>query len=212
MANPKNGLNLVPTSPSGGNVRGQRQLHSINEKQMNEIKIPLSKTKLIFAFIGSLIFVVLGREFILKPEKYVSYIFRSVDLITTVGYATFILCSLCLLYIFYKAFDKKPGLIVSINGITDNSNFASVGLIEWSEIIGIRTQQVMSSKFILINVLHPEKYIQNSSKFKALLMKSTLKMYGTPISITSNSLNYNFDELERLLKTEFDKYGNTPNA
>lgn len=178
---------------------------------MNEIKIPLSKTKLIFAFIGSVIFIVLGREFILKPEKYVSFIIRSAELIAVVGYASVIFSGLCLIYIFYKAFDKKPGLIVNGNGITDNSNFTSVGLIEWSEIIGIRTQQFMSNRFLLIDVLNPEKFIQNSSKFKASLMKENLKMYGTPISITSNSLRYNFDELERLLNTEFDKYSNTPN-
>ena len=178
---------------------------------MNEIKIPLSKRKLIFAFIASIIFVLLGIQFILKPEKYISFIFRSEELITVVGYVSLLFFGVCLVYIFYKAFDKKPGLIVNKNGITDNSNFSSVGLIEWSEIIGIRTQQVMSTKFILIDVLNPEKFIQKSSKFKASLMKANLKMYGTPLSITSNSLKYNFDEMERLLKTEFDKYGNTPN-
>ncbi|MCW1148556.1 STM3941 family protein [Flavobacterium lacisediminis] len=178
---------------------------------MNEIKIPLSKTKLIFAFIGSVIFILLGREFILKPDKYVSPIMRSPELIAIVGYASVIFFGLCLIYIFYKAFDKKPGLIVNRNGITDNSNFASAGLIEWSEIIGIRTQQVMSTKFILIDVSNPEKFIQKSSKFKASIMKANLKMYGTPLSITSNSLRYNFEEMERLLKTEFDKYSSTPN-
>ena len=178
---------------------------------MNEIKIPLSKTKLIFAFIGSVTFILLGREFILKPEKYVSTVMRSTELIAVVGFASVIFFGLCLIYIIYKAFDKKPGLIVNANGITDNSNFASVGLIEWSEIIGIRTQQIMSTKFILIDVLNPEKFIQKSSKYKASLMKANLKMYGTPLSITSNSLTYNFEKMESLLKTEFEKYKITPN-
>ncbi|MBF6640197.1 hypothetical protein IVB69_01765 [Flavobacterium sp. J49] len=178
---------------------------------MSEIRIALSKRKLIFAFIGSIIFVALGIQFILKPESYVSFSHRNFELIRIVGYASLIFFGLCLIYIIFKAFDKKPGLVVNENGITDNSNFTSVGLIEWSEIIGIRTEQVMSTKFILIDVLSPEKFIQNSPKFKATLMKSNLKMYGTPLSITSNSLSYNFNELEKLLKTEFDKYRNTPN-
>ncbi len=178
---------------------------------MNEIKIPLSKTKLIFAFIGSAIFILIGREFILMPEKYVSPLMRSPELIAIVGYASVIFFGLCLIYILYKASDKKPGLIVNGNGITDNSNFSSVGLIEWSEIIGIRSQQVMSTKFILIDVLNPEKFIQKSSKFKASLLKTNMKMYGTPLSITSNSLRYNFDEMEKLLKTEFEKHKITPN-
>ncbi|RKS02857.1 STM3941 family protein [Flavobacterium sp. 102] len=178
---------------------------------MSEIRIALSKRKLIFAFIASIIFVAIGIKFILKPESYVSFSHRNFELIRIVGYASLIFFGLCLIYIIFKAFDKKPGLIVNENGITDNSNFTSFGLIEWSEIIGIRTEQVMSTKFILIDVLSPEKFIQNSPKFKATLMKSNLKMYGTPLSITSNSLSYNFNELEKLLKTEFDKYRNTPN-
>jgi hypothetical protein len=178
---------------------------------MNEIKIPLSKTKLAFAFIGSVIFIVLGREFILKPEKYVSSIMRSTELIAIVGYASVIFFGLCLIFVCYKAFDRKPGLIINEKGITDNSNYTSVGLIEWSEITGIRTQQVMSTRFILIDVLNPEKFIEKSSKFKASLMKTNMKMYGTPLSITSNSLRYNFDELEKLLKSEFDDYRVTHN-
>jgi len=175
---------------------------------MREIRIALSKKKLIFGFIGSIIFVVLGIQFILKPVSYVSFLYRNVELIRIVGYASLIFFGFCLIYILCKAFDKKPGLIINENGITDNSNFTSVGLIEWSEIIGIRTQQVMKTKFILIDVLNPEKYIQNSTKFKATLMKGNLKMYGTPLSITSNSLSYNFNELEKLLNTEFNKYKN----
>ena len=178
---------------------------------MSEIRIALSKRKLIFAFIGSVIFVVLGIQFILKPEEYISSRFKSEELISVIGYASLLFFGLCLIYIFYKAFDKKPGLIVNRNGIIDNTSFISVGLIEWSQITGFRSLQVKSTKFLLIDVLNPEKFIQNSSKSKAFLRKVNLKMYGSPISITSNSLKCNFDELERLLKTEFDKYGNTPN-
>lgn len=122
------------------------------------------------------------------------------------GYITIVFFGLCLIYLFYKAFDKKPGLIINKFGITDNSNYTSVGLIKWSEIIGIRTQEVVSNKFILIDVLEPEKFIQRSSKFKATLMKTNLKMYGTPISITSNSLSCSFDELETLLAEELKKH------
>jgi len=111
-----------------------------------------------------------------------------------------------LIYIFYKAFDQKPGLVINEKGITDNSNFTSVGLIEWSQIKGIRMAQVMSNRFVLIDVVNPEKYLQESSKFKASLMKSNLKIYGTPITITSNSLRCNFNELEKLLQEALSKY------
>lgn len=171
---------------------------------MNEIKIPLSKTKLVFAFIGSVLFILLGLQFIINPEKYVSYLFKSTELITIIGYISLLFICLCLIFIVYKFFDKKPGLVINDKGIIDNSNFGSVGLIKWNEIKGIRTHQVMSNKFILIDVTNPEKYVQGNSKLKRYLMKMSMKMYGTPISITSNSLKCNFDELERVLKNEFE--------
>jgi hypothetical protein len=176
--------------------------------KMKEFKIGLSKRKLFFAFIGSTIFVLLGIQFIQKPEKYISFVFRNAELIRIVGFASIIFFGLCLIYILFKSFDKKPGLIINQNGITDNSHFCSVGLINWSQIIGIRTQQVMSTKFLLIDVSNPEDFIQKSSSFKAWLMKTNLKMYKTPLSITSNSLNYNFDDLEKLLHQEWNKYTN----
>ena len=36
--------------------------------------------------------------------------------------------------------------------------------------------------------------------FKRKLMQGNMKMYGTPLSITSNTLKYNFDDLQRLIK------------
>ena len=39
-------------------------------------------------------------------------------------------------------------------------------------------------------------------------MEVNMKMYGTPLSITSYTLQYNFKELERLLQTEFEKNKN----
>ncbi|TDO97732.1 STM3941 family protein [Flavobacterium sp. 245] len=176
---------------------------------MTEFTIGLSKRKLFFAFIGSTIFLILGIQFIFEPEKYISSVFRNTEFIRIAGFASFIFSGLCLIYIVFKAFDKKPGLIVNQNGITDNSNFSSVGLIKWSEIIGIRTQQVMSTKFLLIDVSNPKDFIQKSSSFKAWLMKANLKMYHTPLSITSNSLKYNFDDLEKLVHQEWSKYKNS---
>jgi len=39
-------------------------------------------------------------------------------------------------------------------------------------------------------------------------MNGNMKMYGTPFSITANTLNYNFDELEKLLNEKFKEQQN----
>lgn len=124
-----------------------------------------------------------------------------------------IVVSLCMsffvvtgVYALRKIFDKKAGLIIDSNGITDNSNGASVGLIEWQDIADVEIKHVTSTKFILINVVNPEKYIKKAkSKMKAKLMRSNMKLVGTPIAITSSTLKYDFKNLEKLLQTEFKR-------
>ncbi len=98
-----------------------------------------------------------------------------------------------------KLFDKRIGLIVDRDGITDNTNAASVGLINWTDITGIKTEQIMSTKFLLIYTSNPDKYLERVKGLKRKLMQGNMKMYGTPLSIPSNTLKYNFDKLEKLI-------------
>lgn len=175
---------------------------------MSEIRIGLSKRKIFLALIGSAIFVILGIQFILNPEHFASHSHRSPEFLKIVGFASVIFFGICLIFILFKIFDKKPGLIINDNGITDNSHYGSVGLIDWSKIKGIRTVQVKSTKILLIDVSDPEEFIKKSSWTIALLMKASVKMCRTPLSIASTSLNCNFDDLEKLVLKKWNKYKN----
>ena len=67
----------------------------------------------------------------------------------------------------------------------------------------------MSTKFLLIDITNPEKYIGKAKNgMQAKLMKANINMYETPLSITSNTLKYNFGELEKLIQTEFKRNKN----
>ena len=57
----------------------------------------------------------------------------------------------------------------------------------------------MSTKFLLIYTSNPDKYLERVNGLKRKLMQSNMTMYGTPLSITSNTLKYNFDNLEKLI-------------
>jgi len=99
-------------------------------------------------------------------------------------------------------FDLAPTVndyVIGTDG--DNSNATSIGLIKWTDIIGITTSQVMSSKFIMIEVQNPEEYIAKAKNpISKRAMKANMKMYGSPITIISKSLKYNFPKLESTLK------------
>jgi len=57
----------------------------------------------------------------------------------------------------------------------------------------------MATRFLLIFISNPNKYLDRVSGFRRKLMKGNMKMYGTPLSITSNTLKYNFKDLEKLI-------------
>jgi hypothetical protein len=105
-----------------------------------------------------------------------------------------------------KILNKKIGLIIDSNGITDDTNLTSIGLIEWNDIIEIRTEQIMTTKFLLIDVNNPEKYIGKAKNgIQSFLMKFNMNKYETPLSISSSVLNFNFKELEKLIQTELKR-------
>ncbi|WP_082331975.1 STM3941 family protein [Mangrovimonas xylaniphaga] len=172
----------------------------------NKIEIQLSKTKILLLLIGATVFVTLGILFIINPEQYANIRFRNAETIRVAGIASAAFFGLCLVFITKKLFDKKVGLTIDQNGITDNSNATSIGLIEWDDIKNIGTVQVASTKILMLETDKPEKYIGRAkNRITKRAMKANHKMYGSPLSIISNSLKIKYDDLEQLIREEFEK-------
>src|SRR5689334_20773562 len=160
------------------------------------IEIKLSKIKSILTFFGSVAFVLVSFWLIGYADQQDSY---TPTFVKGAGYIGLIFFGLCALYIFYKLFDTKPGLVIDDNGILDNSSVASGHIIKWDKIVGLRIGQVNSTKFILIDLVDPDEFMQEIKGIKKTLMWGTYKMYGTPTSIANTTLNCDFDELYNLI-------------
>lgn len=178
----------------------------VKMKKMNRIEIPISRTKISMLLIATILFVVIGIFFIITPETFLTIFMRNPQIIRLVGISAVIFFGSAGIYGFRKLFDKTSGLIIDENGITDNTNASSVGLIEWNDIVEIKTEQVMSTRFLLIFISNPDLYLGRVKGFKQKLMKGNMKTYGTPLSITSNTLKYDFNELERLVKNRLNEH------
>ncbi|MBK8487822.1 MAG: STM3941 family protein [Chitinophagales bacterium] len=170
---------------------------------MNKIEIPLNKTKLFLGIGGSILFVILG-----------IYLFTSIEpnqtkfnttLVKIAGIAGILFFSTTGIYGVKKLFDNNDGLTIDDNGIIDNTNALSIGRIKWADITEIRTEQVMSTKFLLIFIKNPNEILKKAGGMKSKLMAGNMKMYGTPLSITSTTLKYNFNDLEKLLKDRLNE-------
>lgn len=173
----------------------------------DEIKIPLSKNKISLLFLGALLFVIFGIWFLYNPETFADSIYRprSSEFIQIVGIIAVVFFGICGIFAFKKLFDKKDGLIINKSGITDNSSGTSVGLIKWNDIVGIEIAKVHSQKFIMIEVSNPEYYISlKKSSIGKMTMKANYNQFGTPLSISANSLRINFAELRTIIEEQFD--------
>ncbi len=172
---------------------------------MQEIKIPLSKTKITLLLVGSMLFVFSGILAATDPSRFVSNRY-SENTVLFAGVAAIVFFGLCSFFIAKKVFSKTLGLEINEKGIIDNSGAASVGLIEWDDIAGYSKIEIASSKILMIHTSNPEKYIGRATNFIAKkAMTANHKMYGSPLSITANSLKIKFADLERLLAEQIEK-------
>uniref|UniRef100_UPI00404B9DB6 STM3941 family protein n=1 Tax=Gelidibacter sp. TaxID=2018083 RepID=UPI00404B9DB6 len=185
-----------------------------NQKLNDRIEIPLSKKKIILLLLAAIGFVCGGIWMVINPENAgrffnpitKRFLYLNSESIQIIGIVGILFFGAAAIYGTKKLFDKKIGLILDSNGITDNSNATSIGLIEWNDISDIRTKQVMSTKFLLIDIVNPEKYIGKAKNgIQSRLMKASMNMYETPLSITANTLSYDFVELEKLIQTAYKK-------
>lgn len=169
---------------------------------IEKTEIQLSKTKLLLMLLGSAAFVCLGIFFMLNPGEIRP---NKQTFIQIVGMASVLFFGLCLIFIARKMFDQKIGLMIDENGITDNSSGTSVGLIEWGDINEIASAQIASTKFILIGTTEAEKYINRAGNaLTKRAMQANQKLYGTPLSIASNTLKIKHNDLLAKVTESFE--------
>jgi hypothetical protein len=175
--------------------------------QDGQIEIPLSKKKMTLTLLGSIIFVGLGIWFLTNPPKINNSVFGNPTVIFIAGIASILFFGLVAATIFRKLSDKKAGLIISRQGIIDNSSGVSAGLILWTDIEEIKVSQVMSQKLLMFIVKNPQDYLNKvKNPLKRKGMEMNYRSYGSPISISANSLQTKFDDLYKLLTDKLKEY------
>ncbi|WP_288427241.1 STM3941 family protein [uncultured Spirosoma sp.] len=175
---------------------------------MNKVEIPLNKAKLLLGIGGSILFVILGVWLFTHANDFQNLsvrILKNPTLIKGLGIASILFFSATGIYGIRKSFDNQIGLIIDEQGIFDNTNASSVGLIKWTDITGIKNQQVASTKFLLIYTKNPHYYLDKVTGLKRKMLEGNNSMYGTPLSITSGTLKYNFSDLEKLIIDRLNK-------
>lgn len=170
---------------------------------MDTIKVKGSIKKKILLVLGGLLFTMAGLVCAISPENVVSHMYRNTFFIRIVGIIGVLFFGFGSIKFIYSFFTKKYYIIISDEGIFDNSNPSSVGLIKWDDIISIQRIKIISVKFLMIKVKNPQKYINAKHKLYRKAQMNDFKLVGTPILISTNTLNYSFDKFEEIILKAF---------
>jgi hypothetical protein len=173
-------------------------------KETERIEIQLSKSKLTLLFLGSIMFVGLGAWYVISPPKVNISIFTNPTVVFIVGLVSILFFGLVGFFIFKKLFDKSPGLIITAEGVFDNSSGISAGFVPWTDIVEIKETKVVNQLFINLVVKNPQDYIdRQKSAFKRKSIQINYKSYGTVIGISTNGLKIKYKELKAILDSRF---------
>jgi hypothetical protein len=92
--------------------------------------------------------------------------------------------------------------LINDEGILDNTTASSFGLIKWENVTGFKIEEMMSRKYLVIQVNNGEEMIEKSKGMLRKTMKMNFSMYLTPYAIPSTVVNYNLEELVDLLEKQ----------
>lgn len=175
--------------------------------------VALSRVKLMLLIVGALGFVGAGLWMFLVDDAALQGMggpLRNPVFVHRMGVVSMVFFGACLLAGLRKLFDTKPGLVFSPEGLLDNASAAAAGLVPWNEIIGADVLKVQSTRFLVVRVVNPQRYVEQGGKLKRMLNQANFKQFGSPIQISATALKINFDELVDLFNTYLMKYGHRP--
>jgi hypothetical protein len=180
-----------------------------NTESGDETIIALGKTKIALLLLGACVFVAVGIWMFSLDDASIQSRRRFNDPVYVhgLGLVSIVFFGSCGLYALKKLFDKKPALIFNNSGIVDNASSASAGFIPWSEVVGAEIFEIQKQKMLIIKVRDPQEYIARGNSLRRTLNKANYNMVGSPISISSNTLEIDFSELASLFDRYQRKYG-----
>jgi hypothetical protein len=121
-----------------------------------------------------------------------------------VGVSSILFFGLCSVYGIVKMLDTRPGLIIDSQGIVDNSSAISAGRVFWREMIAVRVAEISGQRFVVIDVVDPMRFDAGANFLHRMLNAANRNYTGSPINISSNSLQVTFDELVRMISQSFE--------
>ena len=175
--------------------------------ELEQTAIALSKTKVILLIFGAIVFVTLGILMLTVDTSQLSNrVTTSPAYIYTIGGSAIIFFGWAGIVGLRKFIDKTPGILLNHEGISINSSGVAIRFVPWDDVERIGVSKVRGQKFVSVFVRNLDKYINYGNFLNRLINKANVKMVGTPINISTNSLKISHDKLLQLIQEYFKLY------
>jgi hypothetical protein len=131
-------------------------------------------------------------------------------LTTGLGYVlllAFLVFALCFFFAgTYFFFTAKDPLIIRDDGFIDQSSFLGFGFISWNDVLSIYSDYVLTEKYIMVELLDSQKYINPLSSLKKWLLKVNKKLGYSTIQIVFTATKDNIDNVCSIMLEQWNKY------
>lgn len=94
-----------------------------------------------------------------------------------------------LIYLFVALLTKKPGCIISVDGIIDQTQLYGSGFIRWEDIDNITIGHKHTVDFLSIHLHDPNLIYKNANTIKRVVLTLTAYLGGTPTMIDISRLD-----------------------
>lgn len=155
---------------------------------MNEIKVGVSRARMITMLIGALCFVA-GGIFLLVigDEPWIAWM----NIIFFGGGA---------LVFARQIADNRPRLVIDARGVYDRT--LNVGVIEWPDIVDATTRRIQGNAFICLHLRDPAKYTAHLSPMMLRMVEMNRKLGFTELSLNLSGTNVDPEQLRELIIRE----------
>lgn len=174
----------------------------MNNLETKSYKIDLSKRKITLILLGAIAFVAASIWIWTISYDFPRYNF-ALKFVAISGVGFF---GMIAIVGSPKLLNKKPGILLSENGIFDNSAAFGSVTIKWNDIVGYEITEIKGTRLLLVFVNNPEYYINSAHWFRKFWIKANFKLYKTPLSISSSALKCDLDELVEKIMIFSEKY------
>lgn len=168
-------------------------------------EIPLNKAKLRQNLVFSLIFIGFAARIMFFPKPG-SFSGHHPGISITVGILTALFFLLAIAFNLQKLMQSSKALVISEDGILDNTTLISAGFIPWADIEDIRNKKIMGQSFIKVILKNPRQYEDKQTGIKRGLFRFNYKSTGA-VSIPVSFLKSNASDVEAIINQQFTHVG-----